>query len=97
MARVKAKVILVMTRDECQGLKERIDAGADFAKLAKQHSKCTTARDGGYLGNFHPGQMIKEIDAVAFNEKAEVGKTHGPIETPKGFFLLHILEREDGG
>lgn len=94
MAVANARTIMVSTLEECQVLKDRIDAGEDFAAMAKQYSKCPSGRDGGDIGNFRPGQMIKEIDEVAFC--AEVGKTHGPITTQNGFYLLQILERKDG-
>ncbi|MDO9526787.1 MAG: peptidylprolyl isomerase, partial [Gemmobacter sp.] len=51
--------ILVETEDEAKGLKTDIDGGADFAELAKQHSKDGAAASGGSLGWFGPGMMVK--------------------------------------
>ena len=45
--------------------------------MAKKHSSCPSARSGGELGEFSPGEMVKEFDTVVFTK--EVGKVHGPV------------------
>jgi len=45
------------------------------------------------LGEFGPGQMVKEFDDVVFS--AEIGKTHGPVQTQFGYHLIEITNRED--
>ena len=40
------------------------EGGEDFAALAKQHSGCPSGQQGGDLGSFTPGQMVKEFDDV---------------------------------
>lgn len=91
MARASARHILVPTREACEELKTKIEAGADFAACAKEHSQCPSGRQGGNLGEFGPGQMVKEFDEVVFT--GEVGKVHGPIQTQFGFHLVEILQR----
>lgn len=91
MAKASARHILVAGEDECQKLKDRIENGEDFAKLAAEHSQCPSGRNGGELGEFTPGQMVPEFDRVVFNE--EVGKVHGPIRTDFGFHLVEITSR----
>ena len=49
--------------------------------------------DGGDLGEFGPGQMVKEFDAVCFNE--DVGTVHGPIKTQFGYHLVEVTSRTD--
>jgi peptidyl-prolyl cis-trans isomerase C len=93
MRRASARHILVATEEACNELKSRIDEGADFAALAREHSKCPSGRQGGELGEFNPGQMVKEFDDVVFS--AEVGKTHGPVKTQFGFHLIEITSRSD--
>jgi peptidyl-prolyl cis-trans isomerase C len=93
MARARARHILVETRDECEDLKRQIEAGADFAELAKEYSKCPSGEDGGSLGEFSPGQMVEEFDKIVFG--GEVGKIHGPIETDLGFHLVEITSRTE--
>ena len=93
MAKASARHILVNTKEECESLKEQIDDGADFAQIAKEHSQCPSGQKGGALGEFKPGQMVKEFDDVVFS--AEVNKTHGPVQTQFGFHLIEITGRED--
>lgn len=91
MASAKARHILVPDEAECQSLKEQIQGGADFAELAKEHSKCPSGASGGDLGEFGPGQMVPEFDTVVFNEA--VGEVHGPVKTQFGYHLLEITAR----
>jgi peptidyl-prolyl cis-trans isomerase C len=83
----------VSSREECEDLKKQIDAGAEFAEMARTHSTCPSGKQGGDLGEFGPGRMVKEFDEVVFAE--EVGKTHGPVQTQFGFHLIQIVSRED--
>ena len=91
MAKARARHILVNSQETCESLKTQIDGGADFATLAKEHSQCPSGKQGGDLGEFGPGQMVKEFDTVVFNE--EVGKVHGPVKTQFGYHLLEITSR----
>lgn len=91
MPKAKARHILVKTQQECEGLKKQIEAGADFAELAKQHSQCPSGRRGGDLGEFGPGQMVPEFDQAVF--KGKVGEVQGPVKTQFGFHLLQVTER----
>lgn len=91
MTRASARHILVPTEEKCLELKSQIDGGADFADLAKEHSTCPSGKSGGALGEFGPGQMVKEFDTVVFNEA--VGEVHGPVKTQFGFHLLEVTSR----
>ncbi len=91
MARASARHILVSTEQACLDLKTQIEAGADFAAIAKQHSSCPSSRQGGDLGEFSPGAMVKEFDEVVFS--AEVGKVQGPVKTQFGYHLLEVTSR----
>jgi peptidyl-prolyl cis-trans isomerase C len=93
MAKASARHILVDSQEACDDLKAQISAGADFADVAQNHSKCPSGQDGGALGEFEPGQMVKEFDTVVFND--EVGQVHGPIKTQFGYHLIEITNRED--
>ena len=93
MATARARHILVPTKEQCDDLKKQIDGGADFAALAREHSKCPSGQQGGDLGEFGPGQMVKEFDEVVFS--AELGKPHGPVKTQFGYHLIEITEREE--
>jgi peptidyl-prolyl cis-trans isomerase C len=91
--RASARHILVPTQDACQELKTRIDKGDDFADLAREHSKCPSGQKGGELGEFSPGQMVREFDDVVF--KKELGTVHGPVKTQFGYHLIEITRRGD--
>jgi peptidyl-prolyl cis-trans isomerase C len=93
MAQATARHILVETQEKCQDLKTQIEAGADFAYLAKEHSKCPSGKRGGDLGQFSEGQMVEEFDKVVFS--GDLGKIHGPIQTQFGFHLIDITSRTE--
>lgn len=74
-------------------LKKEIDGGADFAELARKHSICGSAREGGDLGDFAPAQMVP-----AFSEAAgalKVGGTGGPVKTQFGYHVIQRLALDD--
>lgn len=91
MSRAAARHILVKTQQECESIKKQIEGGADFADMAKKHSQCPSGRQGGALGEFGPGQMVREFDEVVF--KGEVGKVLGPVKTQFGYHLIEITKR----
>ncbi len=92
MAKATARHILVKTEEECEDLKSKIESGADFGEMAKEFSLCPSGQEGGALGEFGPGQMVKEFDEVVFNN--ELGKVHGPVRTQFGYHLIEITSRE---
>jgi len=91
MALAKARHILVSTEEECLKLKNQIEEGTDFAKIAAEFSQCPSGQRGGDLGEFSPGQMVEEFDTVVFNEP--VGEVHGPVKTQFGYHLIEITNR----
>jgi peptidyl-prolyl cis-trans isomerase C len=93
MASAGARHILVATQEECEDIKKQIENGADFAELAKERSQCPSGKQGGDLGEFSPGQMVKEFDQVVFTE--EIGKVCGPVQTQFGYHLIEITARSE--
>jgi len=91
MAKATARHILVPSEEDCNTLKKMIEGGEDFAAIAKTHSKCPSGQQGGALGEFGPGQMVKEFDDVVFS--GEVGKVLGPVKTQFGYHLIEITSR----
>lgn len=91
MRTATARHILVADKATCEDLKSRIEGGADFAALAREHSECPSGQEGGNLGEFSPGMMVREFDTVVFS--AEVGKVHGPVKTQFGYHLIEITRR----
>ena len=93
MSKATARHILVNTEEECASLKKQIEDGADFADIAKDHSDCPSGLKGGDLGEFGPGQMVKEFDEVVFSD--DLNTVHGPVKTQFGFHLLEITSRKE--
>ena len=92
MPKARARHILVKDEKTCEDLKKKIEAGASFESIASKHSLCPSGKKGGDLGEFIPGQMVREFDQVVFTQ--EVGKTHGPIKTQFGYHLIFIEKRD---
>ena len=61
MPTASARHILVASAEGCQKLKSEIEAGADFAALAAEHSQCPSGKQGGDLGEFSQGQMVPRV------------------------------------
>lgn len=91
MSKANARHILVPSEADCNTLKNLIEAGEDFADIAKVHSKCPSGQQGGGLGEFGPGQMVKEFDEVVFS--GEIGKVLGPVKTQFGYHLIEVTSR----
>ncbi|OHZ03482.1 MULTISPECIES: peptidylprolyl isomerase [Salinicola] len=91
MAQASARHILVDSEQKCLELKQQIEAGSDFADVARQHSTCPSGRQGGELGTFGRGQMVKEFDEVVFN--GALNEVHGPVKTQFGYHLLEVTSR----
>ncbi len=92
MAEASARHILVDTEEKCLQLKEKIQEGEDFAEIARIHSNCPSKAQGGDLGKFGPGMMVKEFDEVVFS--ADVNSLQGPVKTQFGYHLLEVTSRE---
>ncbi len=93
MARASARHILVASKEACEALKTQIEAGEDFAACASKNSLCPSGKQGGSLGEFGPGQMVKEFDQAVFT--GEIGKVIGPIQTQFGYHLIEVTKRSE--
>ena len=89
---VKARHILVKTKEEAEAIIKQLDGGADFQKLANEHTTDPSGKtSGGDLGYFAPGQMVPEFETAAF--ALELGKyTTAPVQSQFGW---HIIKVED--
>lgn len=90
---VHAEHILVPTEDEAKAIIKDLDAGSDFAKIAKDKSKDPgSAPMGGDLGFFSKGKMVKEFDDAAFSlPVGSYSKT--PIKTQFGYHVIKVVEK----
>lgn len=93
MATAIVRHILVKDKVFAEQLKQKIQAGADFAKIAKQHSTCNSAKRGGELGEVKKGQLVPVIDKLVFSAAEQV--LHGPIKSQFGYHLVEVKFRMD--
>ncbi|MBA3989132.1 peptidylprolyl isomerase PpiC [Aliidiomarina maris] len=91
MAKAAAVHILVDSEKKALELKAELAKGANFAELAKRHSLCPSGKQGGDLGEFRRGDMVKAFDQVVFNKP--VLEVHGPVKTQFGYHLIKTLYR----
>jgi len=91
MRSAMAKHILVKTRPEADKLKQRLDNGEDFARLARKYSICPSRKRDGDLGEVYPGQLVKPIENVVFRKP--LGKVHGPVKSRFGYHLVVVYFR----
>ncbi len=88
---VKASHILVESKEEAIEIKEKLDAGEDFAILARQNSLCPSKVVGGDLGYFKRGQMVKPFENAAFS--LPVGQVSEPVQTEFGWHIIKVTDR----
>ncbi|PYE88977.1 peptidylprolyl isomerase [Phyllobacterium leguminum] len=88
---VRARHILVKTKEEADAIIKKLDGGAKFEDLAKENSTDGSAANGGDLGYFSQGQMVPEFEKAAL--ALEPGKyTKEPVQTQFGY---HVIKLED--
>ena len=92
MSLANARHILVSSEEQCLDLKKQIEDGADFADIARKHSSCPSSHQGGDLGQFGRGEMVKEFDEVVFS--ADINTVQGPVKTQFGYHLLEVTARQ---
>ncbi len=91
---VSARHILLKTEEEAKAVIAELDAGKDFAELAKEKSTGPSAAQGGELGYFTKGRMVPEFEAVAFTLKAgEYAKE--PVKTQFGWHVIKLEDRRE--
>ena len=83
---VRASHILVASLDEVANLQKLLAEGAEFGALAAQYSKCPSAQNGGDLGRFSEGMMVKPFQDAAF--ALAVSDVSEPVQTQFGYHLI---------
>ena len=90
---VHAFHILVPTKEDAEAIIKELDKGGDFAKLAKEKSQDPgSAEEGGDLGFFTAGQMVKPFEDAAF--ALPVGTyTKTPVQSDFGWHVIKVVEK----
>jgi len=80
----------VKSEEEARQVKERLQAGEDFADLAKKYSIDPNAKvTGGEVG-FHPkGTLLPEYEGAAF-KLTKVVQTSGVVKTQFGYHIIRL-------
>ena len=89
---VRARHILLETEEDARAVIGELQAGADFAELARARSTGPSAATGGDLGYFGPGRMVPAFDEAA--RALEVGAfTTEPVQTQFGFHVIYVEDK----
>jgi peptidyl-prolyl cis-trans isomerase C len=101
---IKASHILIKVEDpadesqkkaakqKIERVQQELEAGGDFAELAKEYSEGPSNEKGGDLGFFGRGQMVKPFEDAAFALKP--GETSEIVETQFGYHLITVTEKQ---
>ncbi len=104
---VKAShIIMLLTKDDDEAkvaetnkrmdeILAKVKAGGDFAELAKEFSEGPSAPQGGELGLFPRGSMVKEFEEAAFALKT--GETSGIVRSHFGLHIIKVTDKKEAG
>ena len=87
--------VLDKAKTKIQEIEKRIQAGEDFAELAKEYSQDGSAPLGGDLGWFSAEQMVAPFSSAAAQLKP--GEVSGPVQTRFGYHLIKLEEKKPAG
>lgn len=88
---VCANHILVPTEVDAIKLKSQIKTFDDFKYYARLYSECPSGKNGGDLGCFGKGQMVKPFENAAFN--GNINEVSEPVKTQFGYHLLWVTKK----
>ncbi|MEK5078133.1 peptidylprolyl isomerase [Solibacillus sp. FSL W7-1436] len=91
---LNARHILVEDEETAKEIKAKLDAGEDFAELAKEFSTDPgSGAQGGDLGWFTVGTMVPEFNDAAY--ALEVDEISEPVQSEHGFHIIQVTEKRD--
>ena len=79
-------------RKKIESVQKKAQKGEDFATLAKTYSEGPSGPQGGDLGYFRRGQMVKPFEEAAFNLKPN--ETSDIVETQFGYHLIKVVDKK---
>lgn len=78
-------------RKKIEDIRKKLTDGGDFAELAKEYSEGPSGPQGGDLGFFRRGQMVKPFEDTAFSMKTN--EVSAPVETRFGYHLIKVTDK----
>jgi Flp pilus assembly protein TadD len=87
--KMRARFILVRTREEAAALLARINNGEDMGQLAKEHSLAPNADSGGDTDYFGAGELLPEFEQAVLG--MDVGALGDVVELEMGFLIIQRL------
>ncbi|MDX6713252.1 MAG: peptidyl-prolyl cis-trans isomerase [Blastocatellia bacterium] len=85
------KLDAAQAKQKAEDVLKQVKAGGDFAKLAKENSDDGSKDQGGDLGWFGHGQMVKPFEEAAF--ALQPGQTSEVVESQFGFHIIRVDDR----
>ena len=80
-------------KEKAEAILKRVNAGEDFAAIAKADSTCPSSAQGGDLGTFGRGQMVPSFEQAAFAMKP--GEVSQVVETKFGYHIIKLTEKQE--
>jgi foldase protein PrsA len=87
---IRASHILVEDEATAKEVKQKLDDGADFAELAQEYSSDGSAANGGDLGYFATGKMVKEFEDAAYS--LGENEVSGPVKSEHGYHIIKVTD-----
>ena len=88
---VRASHILVKTESDAKLMRKYVEKGLPFEDVAAGFSQCPSKRNGGDLGYFRRGILVKAFEDAAFSmEKGEISE---PVQTQFGWHIIKVTDK----
>lgn len=88
-----ASHILVQSEDDANKILEEINDGLDFSKAADKYSIDPSGKNGGSLGTFPKGVMVKEFQEGL--DSIEIGEISQPVKSQFGYHIIKLDDKKE--
>jgi len=90
-----AEAVDAAAKVKMEEVRQKLIDGADFAEMATEYSDCPSKENGGSLGQFGEGQMVKPFEDAAFAQ--EVGEIGDVVKTDFGYHVIRVDKKNASG